>query len=540
MKQLASVTFLALLLQSSSVDCTTQHGFQLPAPIANLDDAIFTGTFVGDTAQFLGIPFAQPPIGSLRLQVPQPLPPYQGQHTASTYGPACHQHGSSIQRWIVPGTTETSEDCLTLNVFTPAVKLPGSTLPVIVFLFPGAFETGSGKSGFEDVLVSRSVLLDEPVIYVSLNYRLSAWGFLASEEVKRAGTGNLGLRDQRLALHWVQKYISAFGGDPAKVTIWGESAGAISVALQMLAYDGNNEGLFRAAFMQSGSPTPMGDITHGQRYYDFIVDKTGCKGSNDTLECLRGVPGDVLHAAVDKTPSSSSYQALALAWMPRADGIFLTDNFQRLVKEGKIANVPFITGSCDDEGTLFSFSTTNITTSEDFRGYLETYWAPNATNEEIDGILDMYSEDPIKGSPFDTGNFDKLTSQFKRIAAFQGDSVFQAPRRFLLSERSGKQNTWAYLNKGHKAVPLLGSFHGSDFVDEMLGGSGSPLDYLIRFAAHLDPNANTGIFWPQYTAESKDMLMFGEWPWSPPTIIQDTYREEAMEYLINFGLAHPL
>ncbi|KAG1739545.1 alpha beta-hydrolase [Suillus lakei] len=453
MKRLASVTVLAFLLQSSSVGCTTQDAFQLPAPITKLDDAIFTGIFVGDTAQFLGIPFAQPPIGSLRLQVPQPLPSYQGHHSARAYGPACHQHEPSIQRWIVPGITETSEDCLTLNVFTPAVMLPESKLPVVVFIFPGAFETGSGQSGFGSSLVGRSVRLHEPVVYVSLNYRLFqrygahsyhaiiAWGFLASEEVKRAGTGNLGLRDQRLALQWVQKYIGAFGGDPTKVTY--------------------------ASFAQhscSQDPlTPMGDITHGQRYYDLIVHETGCKGSNDTLECLRGVPGDVLQAAVDKTPCASSYQALALAWMPRADGIFLTDNFQRLVKEGKISKC-----SCDDEGTLFSFSNANITTSEDFRGYLKMYWAPNATDQEIDGILHMYSEDPVKGSPFETGHFDQLT-----------------PQRFLLSERLGKQNIWTYLSKGHKAVPLLGAFHGSDYVDEMLGGSRSLLDYLIRFAAHL-------------------------------------------------------
>jgi carboxylesterase type B len=89
---------------------------------------------------------------------------------------------------------------------------------------------------------------------------------------------------------------------------WGESAGAISVALHMLAYDGDNEGLFRAAFMQSGSPTPIGDITRGQRYYDFIVDETLCKESSDALDCLRGVPENALQAAVARTPSFSSNQ----------------------------------------------------------------------------------------------------------------------------------------------------------------------------------------------------------------------------------------
>lgn len=103
----------------------------------------------------------------------------------------------------------------------------------------------------------------------------------------------------------------------------------------MLAYDGDNEGLFRAAFMQSGSPTPIGDITRGQRYYDFIVDETLCKESSDALDCLRGVPEDALQAAVARTPSFSSNQSLVLAWMPRADGMFLPNNFQRLIQDGK-------------------------------------------------------------------------------------------------------------------------------------------------------------------------------------------------------------
>lgn len=536
-------TFLAVLVLPSLVRCMTQQAFQhLPSvPIVKLDDALFTGTFIGDAAQFLGIPFAKPPIGSLRFQVPQPVPSYEGSHTAVAYGPACPQQKLPIRRGIGRVITESSEDGLTLNVFTPAVILPGSKLPVVVYIFGGGFETGSSQSEFGNITVHKSLKMHEPVIYVSMNYRLSAWGFLANKEVKQAGTGNLGLRDQRLALHWVQRYISSFGGDPAKVTIWGESAGAISVALQMLAYDGHNDGLFRAAFMQSGSPTPMGDITNGQRYYDCLVDATGCNGAIDTLECLRAIPQEILQAAVDKTPSMFSYQSLDLVWMPRADGIFLTDNFQRLVQQGKIANVPFITGDCDDEGTAFAFSTTNITTSEEFHEYLKAYWARNATDEEIDKILLMYPQDPTAGSPFGTGTRDQLTPQFKRIAAFQGDAVFQAPRRFLIYERSGKQKIWTYLSKGLKVVPFLGAYHSSDFIYEKWGMQGSLLHLLIHFAAHLDPNwIPNSVFWPEYTVESKDMLMLGEWPWSAPTIIQDTYRKESMEYLINFTLTYPL
>ncbi|EEB91447.1 hypothetical protein MPER_10187, partial [Moniliophthora perniciosa FA553] len=212
---------------------------------------------------------------------------------------------------------------LTLNVITPAGVTPDSKLPVLVWIFGGGFE--SGPSAFYDgtKIVERSIDLGEPVIFVGMNYRLNGFGFLASQEVKDAGVGNLGLQDQRESLRWVQKYIGAFGGDPTKALAdsWGESAGAISVALQMLANGGDTEGLFHAAFMQSGAPIPVGDITHGQTYYDSIVADTGCSGSSDTLQCLREVPYNNLKAAIDRIPGIFSYQSMNLAFLPRSDGV---------------------------------------------------------------------------------------------------------------------------------------------------------------------------------------------------------------------------
>ncbi|KAF4576963.1 hypothetical protein EYR36_004947 [Pleurotus pulmonarius] len=489
-----------------------------PLPRANsvtLDSATFTGTTSGRVTKFLGIPYAQPPTGDRRFRLPEPIPPYTGTVRATAFGPACPQQSarlplpdglaSDVVDLIVNTAYKAvfpdSEDCLSINVVVPTSATPTSKLPVAVWIFGGGFELGSPSLYDGGLIVERSIQLGEPVIYVSMNYRVSAFGFLASQEVKDAGVGNLGLQDQREALRWIQKYISSFGGDPTKVTIWGESAGAISAALHMVANNGNHEGLFRGAFMQSGSPIPVGDISHGQTYYDAI--------------------------------------SLSLAWIPRADGVFLTDNPQKLVQAGKVANVPFVTGDCDDEGTLFSLANLNVTTTSQVRTYIKTFFMPQSTNAELDQMLNHYPLDLTQGSPFGTGILNALSPQFKRLAAFQGDAVFQAPRRFFLEQRSGKQNTWAFLSKRFKIAPFLGSFHASDILNVYFGGELG--DYLINFVNKLDPNGQgRGINWPKYTTSSPNLVTFNDNLLFPVTITQDTFRKDAINFLTGVTLANPL
>ncbi|ESK84804.1 carotenoid ester lipase precursor [Moniliophthora roreri MCA 2997] len=273
----------------------------LAAPTVQLDSATVTGSTVLRVSKFLGIPFAQPPTGNRRFRLPEPIPTYGTSFSALSMGPACPQQAvklpilqglpadavNFIVNSIYAAVFPDDEDCLTINVFKPASATSDSKLPVVAvreltsrpiisnlkltiiftnqWIFGGGFELGSPQMYDGAGIVERSIQLGQPVIYVSMNYRVTGFGFLASKEVKEAGVGNLGLQDQREALRWVQKYIGAFGGDPSKVTIWGESAGAISVSLQMLANGGDTEGLFRAGFMQSGSPIPVGDITNGQK-----------------------------------------------------------------------------------------------------------------------------------------------------------------------------------------------------------------------------------------------------------------------------------
>jgi acetylcholinesterase len=341
-----------------------------------LDDGIFVGSRLDATDQFLGIPYAIPPKDDRRLHPPEPVKPYEGLYYVRSYGNACPQQrlvlpnglgsqlGHDINEVIASlydALRPTDEDCLTINVITPTDATPRSKLPVVVWIHGGGYEIGGSSAYNGSSVVARSVVIGQPIVYVSMNYRLSAFGFLPGKEVKSAKIGNLGMRDQRLALKWVQTYITEFGGDPSRVTIWGESAGAISVSLHMLTNNGNQEGLFRGAIMQSGAPIPVGNIENGQQYYDFMVDRTGCSRSTDTLGCLRKVSYPTFKKAMDESPNFFAYQGLVLAWLPRVDGVFLTENPQYSVLRGHVSNVPMISGNCDDEGSLFSISTTNIT-----------------------------------------------------------------------------------------------------------------------------------------------------------------------------------
>jgi len=517
------------------------------------------GTFVGfngwKVEKFFGIPYAQPPNGNRRFRPPVGVTSYSGTIDVSAYGNHCPQHGGSStpENDNIDGdgvdalktvfgdlepTEDDNEDCLSLNIVRPKPKyLPdsGAPLPVLVWIYGGGFTGGKTKKYAGQPIVRRSISNDAPVIFVSMNYRVSAFGFLASKEVRAAKAGNLGLQDQREALRWIQKHIGAFGGDPTKVTIWGESAGAISVALQMAAYDGNHEGLFRGAFMQSGAHVPTGGVEGGQKHYDAIVKDTGCSGAADTLQCLRTVSYVKLKAAIDKTPGLFSYNALNIAWLPREDGTFLTAPPGELVRDGKVARVPYVTGNCDDEGTVFSLMSLNVTTAALFKTYLSQTLLPQLPASAIDGIISRYPQTAAAGSPFGTGALNALTSQFKRLAALQGDAVFQGPRRWFLENTASKQNAWAFLSTNFKALPVLGAFHASDMVNSFyLDGPMS--DHVLNFANTLNP-ANEGQTWPKWTTSDRRMFLYKA---GADTITSDTYRSTEIAYLNEILLENPV
>ncbi|KAH9170117.1 carotenoid ester lipase precursor [Lactarius sanguifluus] len=485
-------------------------------PIVKLDRGTFVGTRANGTNRFLGHPLRATTVlvGDLRFRLPKALGAYVGKHNASAFGLSCPQQAVSLALpdGLPPPTLQYLSSIgtrhnkfqqakivrmqsgklrLTLNVIAPAGVKPGSKLPVVVWIYGGAFEVGSTVFDFNYITYVTLVLFSA----------LAAFGFLASKEVKNAKVGNLGLWDQRLALHWVQKYIHAFGGDPSKVTIWGESAGA---SLGITPDVGKRWQIYRE-YTQF-----LSELCRVKNIMTSSLHALIARALDDTLACLRAAPYEELKAAMDDTPSILSFQSVALAWQPRADGVFLTDHPQKLVQQGKVARIPFVAGECDDEGTLFSLSQTNITTDADLRAYLAEFMLINVTAAQMDQVLTLYPEDVTQGSPFDTGNENALTPEFKRIASFLGDFVFQAPRRFLLKNVSGKQNTWSYLTKRLKSLPILGSAHASDIA--IIYGGQDLTDYLIHFATNLNPNGGSSPQWPRYTTSSPQLADTPRWP----------------------------
>ncbi|KAI0028537.1 carotenoid ester lipase precursor [Vararia minispora EC-137] len=546
-----SVHIAILTLQLSQLAAATVPLNRSAAPTIKLDDGIFIGLNTGATNEFLGIPFAKPPVGDLRLRLPQANEPYHGIFNATVFGNRCISQDltanipsdtmnptavsvlSAVLQRFNSNEVE-SEDCLFVNVVVPANATGESKLPVVFWIYGSGFESGTSSAYNGSAVVQRSLELDTPVIYVSLNHRcVLSLGFPGGKEAKEAGIGNLGLRDQRLAMRWVQKYISTFGGDPAKVMIWGESAGASAVEMHMLANGGDNQGLFRSAFMHSVAVFPDDySMDIGQAVFDQFVSDAGCAdalGSVVVFDCLRALPIDAIRNATTPTPGVFGYTSLSIGWRPYADGVFVTTSPTQLVLDGSITDIPYVIGNAEDEATMFVLSATNITTDEELQAYLSDNAFAAFSMTGIDRILGLYSSDPTAGSPFDTGDANAITPEYKRMAAVLGDAFLQAPRRFLLRQRSGQQPSYAYLYSRFKSTPYLGAFHTSDDAD--IYGPGDLTDAIVRFAATLDPNGVLNVTWPRYTPDAPQMFRFldGDVPFE---VINDTFRENGIDALI--------
>ena len=548
--------------------------FAAPAPNKRVDSPTVTiskpeatvfGASANNIDSFNGIPFALPPTGARRLKPPQPIQTSLGKIHAISPARSCPQFLFSTDKVDLPtsivATVEnipifqqienSGEDCLTLNVRRPAGTTSDAKLPVLVWIYGGGFEQGSTTNYDGAAFVASSLALGMPVIYVAMNYRLGGFGFLPGAEVLEDGSANLGLLDQRLALEWVADNIAAFGGDPKKVTIWGESAGSISVFDQMALYDGDNTyngaPLFRGGIMNSGCIAPANPVdgVKGQVVYDTVVKNAGCSSATDTLACLRGLDYTKFLNAANSVPGILGYNSVAESYLPRPDGTVLTESPDQLVVKGKYASVPFIIGDQEDEGTIFALYQENLTTTDDIVDYLQNLYFFDASRQQITDLVATYQNIEEDGSPFRTGSLYNWYPQFKRLSAILGDLTFTLTRRaFLNYALKAKPNVrfWSYLSSYDYGQSFLGTFHGSDISQFFSGiqpnyASKSMYAYYLSFIYDQDPNyrAVDYMVWPQWSNNQSLMNFFID----HGALLPDNFRQDTYDFLMaNFASFH--
>ncbi|KAI1495428.1 Alpha/Beta hydrolase protein [Biscogniauxia marginata] len=503
---------------------------------------------------FLGIPYAQPPKGSLRFAPPQPLiTPVSGPQNATEYSPMCIGYGSDTSNL----GNYVSEDCLTINVVRPAGTSEKDQLPVAVWIHGGSYVMGGSRDPRYNLtfIVEQSVKEGKPIIAASINYRLSYWGFLFSSELQETGAGNLAFRDQRMALQWVHDNIAVFGGSPEKVTVWGESAGARSIGMQLIAYDGDNKGLFRSAVLQSGSPVAkFANADTWQPYFDAVVERTGCANATNRLGCLRALPWETLNGIFNSTTSlgvsSPSLSAVI-------DDDFITAQGYKLLREGKFARVSLLIGNNFDEGTAYAKKGINDTSQ-----FLSYVISQGINTSLADTVGELYPDDPTVGIPesYEGRPPDyPYGSQFKRVAAFAGDVQQHSGRRLTAESYVGASvPVYSYMWNVHVngISEIYGATHFQEvaFVFNNTQGLGYSVDPFankpetfkeladmmskmwVSFIHSGNPNLRDDsrqcATWPQYTPDNPNNFVFDVNVTNLSYVDTDDYRKPGISYLL--------
>ncbi|KAF3923558.1 Cholinesterase [Dactylellina cionopaga] len=548
--------FAVLPLLSIVVSATPKP---VPPPTVIIKNGTVRGVYsdVWDQDFFLGIPYSQPATGNNRFNLPKPITTkWSGEFVADHFGDRC----LGI-RHPYPDLPE-SEDCLNLNIIRP-IGYSNTKLPVLVWIHGGAFITsGSSNPPYNmTFMVDQSVKIGKPIIAVSLNYRLTAWGILASTSMSKAGIDNIGLRDQRLALHWVQENIAAFGGDPKKVTIGGDSAGGASVGIHTQAYGGRDDKLFRAAIMDSGPGLfigPYGNMAVLDVMYNTLVSAVGCTSAVDSLACLRQVPSAQMSAAILAVDAQFPNQ-----WQYHIDGDLIRERSSISLKRGRFVKVPILIGSTSDEGTYFIGNATGVDTTETMVYFVKLAINPNLSDDTINELLKAYPDNPVVGSP--GGSIERFPPPFgyeyKRVASLAGDYLLIAGRRLTARawvERGVTAYSWRF-NTIPNGVPReQGSTHVTDqaFVFANFLGVGYEHNYydvepasrkenyiktgllmsrsIMSFVHDLTPN-NHGIKgyprWPTYDKEDpKNFVFEGN---TTSYVEPDTFRKAGINLFIH-------
>ncbi|HEU4618275.1 MAG TPA: carboxylesterase/lipase family protein [Gammaproteobacteria bacterium] len=456
------------------------------------------GTESGGVVAFKGIPFAAPPVGELRWKAPQPVRPWSGVKQAASFGPACMQASSPYSPVASMG-----EDCLYLNVWTPA-KTAAEKLPVMVWIYGGAFAGGATSLPTYD----GTRLAQKGVVLVSVAYRLGPFGFLAHPDLTKEsgkGSGNYGLLDQIEGLKWVKQNIAKFGGDPSRVTVFGESAGGIAVS--MLTVSPYAKGLFQRAISESGGNLgiPRTEANEGGASASTleVAEAAGKQflatlGAAD-IAAARKLPADKVLAAVG--PSRARF------W-PVFDGDVLPGDEYALYEAGRFNDTPILVGTNSDEGNLFVRSSTTSQFEAQVR---------NGYGEGAGAILAAY--------PHATdAEATRAAKDLFRDATFAWPTWAWA----RLQSQHGKGKAFLYYFDHRTPQSPNGANHAAElgFVFGTLGsgpgqGAGAPapadralselmMSYWTSFAKTGDPNAKGLAKWPAFSASDPRVMYFGE------------------------------
>jgi para-nitrobenzyl esterase len=462
-----------------------------PAPV-KVKEGLLQGTFENGLAIYKGVPFAAPPIGDLRWRAPQPAAKWDGIRQANKFAPEPMQGGSPF--------SGKSEDCLYLNVWSPA-RSPGDKVPVLVWIYGGAFNFG----GTAEPTYNGEKLAKKGVVLVSIAYRVGQLGFLAHPELSAENpnhvSGNYGLLDMIAALKWIKENIAAFGGDPDKVTIFGESAGGIAVS--MLCASPLAKGLFAGAISESGgSFGPQRTTTYPGENMKSLHDAEAAgeayvKGAGfSSIAGLRKVDADKLPAV------------RGLAW-PIVDGWVIPGDQHNLYEAGMYNDTPILVGYNSDEGASFS--------------------PPKSPEDYIAAVKNRYgkfADELIKAYPPGISTVAKTARDLTRDAAFGWHTWSWA----TLQASKGKSKVFYYYFDQHAEYPKgsahegYGSPHGQEvaYVFGTLDASRqetskTDLDisdamgtYWTNFAKYSDPNGPGSPKWPAFSTARPVVMYFSQ------------------------------
>ncbi|XP_074497801.1 acetylcholinesterase-like [Sebastes fasciatus] len=476
----------------------------------------------GDVRAFLGIPYGKPPVGKKRFSAPEPVERWEGVRDAIKFLNTCYQVPDKSNPGF-KGTemwnpnTPLSEDCLYLNVWSPQPK-PLSLAPVLVWIYGGGFTSGTSSL---DVYDGRFLSKSEGVVVVSMNYRLGAFGFLSLPDNKNFQS-NAGLLDQRLALRWVANNIASFGGDSKKVTLFGESAGSASVGLHLLSP--GSQDLFQRAVMQSGAPNaPWATISQDEAWRRSMKLATllGCPQSPPAaLEaCLQ--QADAKEITSKQHDVFIKPSAIALPFVPLADGDFLPDEIEVLLSTGTLPKKEVLFGLNKDEGTYFvnygvpgvTLNQSLVTRNEFQKGV--AMLMPHASDVTRDAAIFQYT---------DWTDVNNGTKNRDLLASLYGGQMFFCPvlefaHRY--SQRGGKSFLYHFDHRssGNPWPEWMGVMHGDEInfvfgmpLNASLGYTKNEVNMTKKFMKHWGNFARTGnpsidgANWPVFTPEQQEYV----------------------------------